>query len=311
MIQALVNKFSCQKLSSTAAVTTGLIGPILLGLLNVSPVTAQPQRSSNTSSSFETASIKLNKSGRQIVEFNVEPGGRFVAVGVTMGLLFQTAYGVKEFQISKAPAWFDDERYDIDARPEESVATSLSNAPSRQASRQVMLMVQSLLTQRCKLVLGHETKELPIYTLVIGKDGPKLQPSTFLPQEKLESRLPMGKDGVLPRGGIWAHGRGNITSTGATMSNLSDWLSRFVGRRVVDRTGLSGLYDFILQWTPAEGETGALPRSYQDSENAPSPEAPGPSLFSALQQQLGLKLEAQKAPVDVLVIEHIEKPSAN
>ena len=95
------------------------------------------------------------------------------------------------------------------------------------------------------------------------------------------------------------------------MSNLSDWLSRFVGRRVVDRTGLSGLYDFILQWTPAEGETGALPRSYQDSENAPSPEAPGHSLFSALQQQLGLKLEAQKAPVDVLVIEHIEKPSAN
>jgi uncharacterized protein (TIGR03435 family) len=253
------------------------------------------------------ASIKPNKSGRQIVEFRIQPGGRLVATGVTINLLLQQAYGVKDFQISNAPPWLDVERYDIDAQPGASVGAAIANLSPTEASQHVMDMLKSLLAERCGLVLAHGTKDVSSYDLVVAKGGSKLRASTFKAPEKLEA-IPTGTP---QPGGIWLHGRGNLTSSGTNMPHFADTLSQFLGRKVVDKTGIKGLYDFTLQWTPADGEAGLLSKNYHEGESAPPPEPFGPSLFSAIREQLGLKLEANKVSADTLVIEHIEKPSDN
>ena len=280
---------------------------LILGVIAICSGNLKISQADATLPSFDVASIRVNKSGRQIVEIDVEPGGRFVAKGATMRLLVESAYGVKDFQIANAPSWFDQERYDVDARPDPSAASSLAGLPRRQASEQVMLMLRSLLADRCNLVLGPETRDLPVYTLVVAKNGSKLKVSGYTPPDKLESRSP----GIPPAGGIWVHGRGNIVSSGASMRSLAEWLSRFLERTVIDKTGLSGFYDFTLQWTPSEGEGHGLPPGYQETANVSSSEAPGPSLFSALQEQLGLKLQSSRGAVDVLAIKHVEKPTEN
>jgi uncharacterized protein (TIGR03435 family) len=111
------------------------------------------------------------------------------------------------------------------------------------------------------------------------------------------------------RHGIMMNGRGDLTMTGATLERFADILSRQVGRLIVDKTGLKGEYDFTLKWTPDEGQ-GAM-RGGPPGDAAPPPEASGPTIFTALQEQLGLKLETQKGPVDTIVIDHVERPSEN
>ena len=281
---------------------------LVLILLAVWQIWAQSQKVRDLPlSSFEVASIKPNKSGRQIVEFRIQSGGRLVATGVTINLLLQQAYGVKDFQVSNALSWLDVERYDIDAQPSPSVGAAIANLSTTQASQRVMDMLKSLLAERCGLVLAHGTKDVSSYNLVVTKSGPKLRASTFKAPEKLE---PIAAGTPQP-GGIWLHGRGNLTSSGANMAEFSDTLSRFLRRKVVDKTGIKGLYDFTLQWTPADGEGGLLSKNYHEGESAPPPELFGPSLFSAIREQLGLKLEANKVAAETLVIEHIERPSNN
>jgi uncharacterized protein (TIGR03435 family) len=176
--------------------------------------------------------------------------------------LIKSAYGVEDYRIAGGPKWLDGDKFRIVFKP--------ANAPQRN------LMLRTLLADRFKLVLHPETKELPIYALVIGKGGPKM--------EKAE-----GPGGT-------ANGPAMIRGT-MDMAFLASTLSSTLGRRVIDRTSLTGPYKFSLKWTPDD-----RPASADNS---------GPSLFTAIQEQLGLKLESTKGPVEILVIDHAEKPSEN
>jgi uncharacterized protein (TIGR03435 family) len=260
--------------------------------------------------SFEVASIKPNKTGDMRMMLRIAPGSKFEASGVTIKLLLEQAYNIKDDQLSGAPPWLDSERYDINAKPEDSVAAEMEKLPMEQRREKFGQMIQSLLIERCKLEVGHDSKELPIYALVVAKNGPKMTKSNFVPPDKPPAGPPpTGKDGVHPQGSIMMQGRGNLTATGVELSALVNILSRAAGRMVVDKTGLSGRWDYKLQWTPDNNEGPAPPGG--PPAGAPPPETSGPDLFTAIQEQLGLKLEAQKAPVDIIVIKHIEKPSEN
>lgn len=241
----------------------------------------------------------------------VQPGGRFVADGVTLKFLLEEAYSVKESQISGAPPWIDSERYDIEAKAEEAEGAAIDKLPPEQRLSKLKQMIRSLLTDRFKLTLGHETKELPVYALVVAKNGPKFHESAYKPPERLPDSPPA--PGGPPQQGILMNGPGKLTMTYVDLGLFADILSRNLRQVVINKTGLTGKYDFTLQWTPEEGQGSLLPRGPNPGGNdgAPPPESNGPSLFTAIQEQLGLKLESQKAPMDILLIEHVEKPSEN
>jgi uncharacterized protein (TIGR03435 family) len=168
------------------------------------------------------------------------------------------------------------------------------------------LMLQSLLADRFKLTLHHESKQAPIYALVVAKDGPKFHETSHDPPS---AGLKVGGlPGPLPKGGIWM-GRGQISVNGGALGVFAEELSTALDCIVLDRTELKGVFDFTLHWTPDEGRGPAL----SDSPDGftPQPDALGPSIFTTLREQLGLKLEPQKGPVDTLVIDHVERPSEN
>src|SRR5581483_3751713 len=282
---------------------TGLLLPALM--LAQGGTQAQTQRKPE----FEVASIKPTKSGTPGVFVRMEPGGRFTANGVPFRFLLEQAYDVKDSQISGAPSWIDSERYDIDAKPDEAEGAAFDKLSPEQRRQELMTMLRALLADRFKLVLGHETKDLPVYALVVAKSGSKLHESTFKPPERLPDGPPPqpGQPGAM-RQGI-RMGRGELTVTYVDLPTFANVLSRAVGRIVVDKTGLMGKYDFDLKWTPDEGQGPMMGGGHgpgPDGAAPPPPDSSGPSIFTALQEQLGLKLESQKAPTDVLVIQHVE-----
>jgi uncharacterized protein (TIGR03435 family) len=178
----------------------------------------------------------------------------------------------------------------------------------RRTERQRML--QALLAERFKLTVHRESKELPIYALVVAKDGPKLQEAK--PGDTYPNGI-KGPDGQ-PGAGMMMMGREGLTAQGIPIANLVRHLSRVLGRKVVDKTGLTGKYDFTLKWTPDQSQSAMLrgPEGGQPGTgSAAAPEASEPSIFTALQEQLGLKLDSQKGPVEILIIDHVEKPSEN
>ncbi|MBV9443848.1 MAG: TIGR03435 family protein, partial [Acidobacteriaceae bacterium] len=214
-----------------------------------------------------------------------------------------------ENQISGAPSWISSDRFDIQATPGETVAAEWQKLEPDQRSEMQRELLQSLLAERFKLKLGHETRDVPVYLLTVGKNGPKFHESATSNQGR-----DSGSD--QPRRGIMMNGRGQLTVNDAGIDILTNVLSHQLGRIVLDKTGLRGRYDFTLNWTPEPGEGrmnpgGPGPSREGPSGAAPPPEQSGPSLFTALQEQLGLKLESQKAPVGILVVEHVEKPSEN
>jgi bla regulator protein BlaR1 len=227
---------------------------------------------------FEVASIKPSDPAVQGFRIQTEPGGRFIATGVTVKFLIQQAYGIRDFQIAGGPGWIDTLRYDFNAKADEE-SLKEPNANS--------LRLRDLLADRFQLRFKRETREMPIYHLVVAKGGPKMKEST------------VGEDGRNMR-----TGRDRMLVQGINMSMLAVQLSQNLGRTVLNQTELTKTYDFSLQWTP-EGQ----PLGPKDNETAPPPD--GPTLFTALQEQLGLKLESTKGPVEVLVIERVEKPTEN
>jgi uncharacterized protein (TIGR03435 family) len=212
--------------------------------------------------------------------------------GVPMNMLIRESFGVEDDRILGEPAWVKN-RYDVEAKVDAEDAPKLMNLKIDQ--RRAMLL--PLLQDRFNLKYHHETRELPIYALVVAKGGVKMKPGA--PDN--------------PKPAVMMNGRGNIKSTGTTIM-LSHILSRELGRSVVDKTGLTGNYNYTLQWTPDDvgmpmgggGGGDAAP-----GKGDPSSDAGGPSLFTALEEQLGLKLEATKSAVDVIVIDHIDLPSEN
>jgi len=259
---------------------------------------------------FEVTSIKPNHTAnpREFIQF---PAGRLTATAVTTKTLIQFAYNLQDFQISAGPNWVGANRYDVDAKEDESTARALQNSTPFQRADQIRLLLQALLADRFALKLTHQYKEVPTYALVVAKDGPKLSQTTLMEPEG--SSAAQGQSPKGPRIGIT--GRGQINGTGVPVNLLAELLSRQLGRRVVDKTGLSGNYDFTLQWTPDETQPQAPSASEGDaarlSSSSPAPASADASLFTALQEQLGLRLESQRGSVDVVVIDHIEEPSPN
>jgi bla regulator protein BlaR1 len=320
MTHRLVDQLSFgRKLLLACAGMVVIAGPVVFGFANGSQSATQSQPvSGGPLPSFEVASVKPNHSGTQMVRIMNSPG-RFSAVNVTPKMLIQFAYDVKGPQLSGSPSWIDSERYDIDAKTDETPDDVRKEARGAFNERR-RLMVQSLLVDRFKLTLTHETKDLPVYALMVAKSGPKFHETTLPPPDPNAAPEPPGppKPGqpLLSRVGIMM-GRGQLNMNGAPMSAFANALSDQVGRKVLDKTGLQGNYDLALQWTPDEGQgrmfggPGGGPDGRPAADSPPPPDASGPTLFTALQEQLGLKLESEKGPVETLVIAHIERPSEN
>jgi uncharacterized protein (TIGR03435 family) len=275
---------------------------------------------------FEVASIKPNKSGDGRVMMGIQPGGRLTATNVTLRMLIRNAYQLQDFQITGGPSWLAEDHFDIVAKAPEGEGTGdpFRAEQTGQPSRG-QLMIRSLLAERFKLVVHNETKEMPIYALIVargdGKLGPQLKPSevdcaALMAAGRGRGALPppgppgpSGPGGPPPPCGIRI-GMGNMGVGGSPMSQVANSLSMFAGRIVVDKTGLAGNYDFTLTWTPDQ-----LP---QRPPGAPEPlvngvpiDTNGPSLFTAVQEQLGLKLDSQRGPVTILVIDRAERPTEN
>jgi uncharacterized protein (TIGR03435 family) len=257
-----------------------------------------------TTPAFEVASIKLNRSGDRGMRINPDPSGRFNATNVTVRQLILMAYQIKDSQLSGVPGWVDSERYDIAAKGE---------GPA--SPEQLQLMMQALLADRFKLSLRRETKEMPVYALVVAKNGPKLHENKEAEAENEDAKRDVAKprDPNMPppkRPGMMRGGRGMLSGQAMPLSVLADSLSRQLGRVVLDKTGLTGLYDFELKWTPDESQ-GQMLKAPDGADSAPPLDASGPTIFTGVQEQLGLKLESQKGPVEMFVIDHVEKPTEN
>jgi uncharacterized protein (TIGR03435 family) len=255
---------------------------------------------------YEVASIKPDKSDSRLVLMRVLPDG-FTATGATLLMLIRDAYGVDVNEISGAPKWLASEKYDIQAKVDRSVADQLRDLNPDQRNLVTQRMLQALLSDRFKLTLHRETMEGPVYALVIGKNGPKLKESR--PGDAYTNGLKV-LDGRGGAGMLLIQGRGGpLTGQAVSIQSLAHLLSQQLGRTVLDKTGLTGNYDFTLKWTPDDSQPPM--GDQQGTENEPRTDSSGPSIFTAIQEQLGLKLESEKGSAEVLVIDHVEKPSEN
>jgi len=282
--------------------------PIMFGLLKATQSQAESQTQNRDAIApvFEVASIKPDKYSNRMFGFGWFSPSRFTATGATVQRFIREAYGVEGDQIAAAPHWLNSERYDVDAKIDGSLADELQKLTFDQRMLEDQRMLQALLADRCKLTLHRETKELPLYALVIAKNGPKLQ------EAKPGDTYPDGIKGIDGRGrpDRMRIGRGLITGQGVSIALLVRMLSRQqLGRPVLDKTGLTGKYDFTLQWTPDVRQ--APTAGEQGTDNTPTPDSSGPSIFTSIQEQLGLRLESQKGPAEILFIDLVEKPSEN
>jgi uncharacterized protein (TIGR03435 family) len=230
--------------------------------------------------SFEVATIKPNAANDNRAMIQIQPGGRFVATGMSLKQLIAFAYDMRDFQITGEPGWVSAERYDINAKGE-----------GAEAGPDVLrIMMRGLLADRFKLKAHEESKEMSIYALVVGKGGSKMVKSVG------EGPGPMIR-----------MGRGMISGKGMPMELLVRQLSQNVGRTVLDKTELTGNYDIELSFS-AEAGPGGLPGSPDAVAGTGSN---GPTIFTAVQEQLGLKLEPAKGPVKMLAVDSVSKPTEN
>jgi uncharacterized protein (TIGR03435 family) len=251
-------------------------GRTLRKLLFLLFVVSLPAYSQTPIPTFEVATIKpAPPSNDGHTHINYPPGDRFSASNITLLALMQWAYGVPERQILDGPSWLVSTRFDIQATADSGdQIKGLTGEQDRDLKRR---MVQALLADRLQLKLHQETRSLPAYDLVLAKGGSKLQ---------------LTKSG----GKSIGTGRTHFNGEGLTMTSMAEELSKITERVVVDKTNLADRYDFKLEWAAAD---------------APTTENSAPSLFTAIQEQLGLKLEPAKEPVPVLVIDHVDLPTPN
>ena len=255
---------------------------VTAGMLWFSMVGYVFSQTSPTPATFEVASVKPSEPGALGLFTRFLPDGGVHFTGATMKDLVGIAYGVRTFQIFGGPAWIATERFDVDAR-----AATAQTDPSkfRDEQQKVGERLRNLLADRFHLALHRETKELPAYELVIAKGGAKLQESTD------------GKNFI--RRGI-----GTLKGQSVGLKMLALNLSNELNSPVIDKTGLTQNYDFELKWTP-------LAPSATSVDPPPPTDPDRPSIFTALSEQLGLRLESKNGPVEVLVVDRAEKPSKN
>ena len=297
------------KRTVVAAGWIALTASVVMAVLHGSPIYSQIASATKSQPSFEVGTIKpTDPDPYRKVDIGITfSPGRFHAKGQTVNDLIKFAYNVQsDDRITGEPNWVNSDRYDIEAKVEDSLATELQKLPSSRQREQIGLMVQSLLATRFELTCSHGTKMLPVYNLVVAKNSPKLVQTRFAPSAPANSDLP---EKPVFRG--MKAGGGRILAQSAPVSQLVDALNsqpEIGGRTVVDKTGLTGAYDFSLRWTPQQtlGSTSSETEVIASLANSS-----GPSLFVALQEQLGLKLESARGSTDVLVVDHIRKPTEN
>jgi uncharacterized protein (TIGR03435 family) len=280
-----------------------VVMPLSLGALKPSRLFAQvpPPAVAGGAPTFEVASIKANRSGEVRVTMAPQPGGRFVATNAPLGAIIRNAYQLQEYGLIGGPRWLQTDRFDI-------IARASSNAPVGQ----VRLMLRTLLADRFRLVMHTEMRVLPLYALVTARSshppGPQMRPTEAdcanAAAPSLALDFPGRRDPDAPCGYIGPGVGGGAKFRGVTMEAFARFLATTVHRPVIDRSGLAGYFDMDLELT---------------AELAPPPPPPGlpdrfdrsssPSIFTALQEQVGLKLQSSRGPVEVLVIDHVEHPA--
>lgn len=236
---------------------------------------------------FEVATIKPAKPTPDGKNFDFE-GRHLTAVDVDVNDLISLGYGLHARQIVGAPAWFESELFDIDGIPD---------VPGEPNEKQMALLFQKLLADRFALKFHREQRELSVFAIAVAKGGPKMTPSAARPDDA-DDDFDFGR-------------LGNLTVRNMTMADFAVWMQASVtDRPVVDRTGLKDRFDFKLKWTPDESQFAQFRSSGETVRPRNGPNAP-PPLDVAMQQQIGLRIDAVKAMVDVLVIDHVEQPSPN
>lgn len=233
---------------------------------------------------YDVASIKPNTDSDVRFAFRIEPSGPLAATGITLKRLMMTAYNVQGFRIVGGPGWVVSRRWDVQAKPDRAVSAS-----------QVRPMLRALLEDRFQLRSHAEQRQLPVYELSVDRKG---------------SKVPRVKDGEKADVRV---GAGSMQLTKATAATFASQLSYALGRPVIDKTRLSGEFDFVLEWTPEPGEDGGpttrgSPPGVSDQQAS---SADGTSIFTAITEQLGLRLTSTRGPVEVVVIDHVQLPTAN
>jgi bla regulator protein blaR1 len=279
----------------TAAAVATVSLPFVIGIVRAQTVRAQPE--------FEVVSIHPSTSGSNLVNLvHIQPtrGGRLVMENVSLRLVLEAAFGVKDHQLFGAPAWIDSDRFDIAAKAE-------GNPPGSQLAGPMLLPV---LEERFRLKFHRETRQFPVYALTLARSGLKLQPAKdgtcqhwSLDTPPIPMVVGQRQPTLCGFRGFGFEGTDQLLEMpGSNMTELSSALSRTLRQSVIDKTGLPGEFDIKLRW------------SREAITATPDPDAAaitiGPTLFNAL-QQLGLKLESTRGPVEIIVIDHVEKPTAN
>jgi uncharacterized protein (TIGR03435 family) len=280
----MVRRKTCMNLLKTLAFATLFAALSQAQTGNIPSGQASPKRmAADANPSFEVATIKPSPPGfpgRGVMS----RGRQFLVVNYTVSNMIAVAYGIHERQIANGPAWLVTDRFNITATPDAEGQASLN---------QSRMMLRKLLADRFGLAFHREKRELSVYAIVLGKSGVhKLRKSEADPASPPD---------------LFFRGRGNLPARNATLAEFAFAMQNaVVDRPVVDQTGIEGRYDFNLIWLPDE---------FQYASGPPSPPSPAsvnaPDLFTAMQDQLGLKFETTKAPAEVLVIEKVEKPSEN
>jgi uncharacterized protein (TIGR03435 family) len=248
---------------------------------------------------FDVATVKPGDPSLMMIRWMFLPDGVSLT-NVPLHIILCRSFGVEEDRIVGIPDWIKEQRFDIEAKVEAEDAPKFQKLDGHQR----FSMLIPLFEDRFNLKFHHETRVLPVYVLTVAKGGSKL--------EEVKPTDPDGKDGAQKHGG-WRIGSGQMDADGITIESLIGGLAPQVNRTILDKTGLAGHYNFKLRWTPDDAPpamaTAGVDSPKSDTMHAEEPVAP--TLFTALQEQLGLKLESEKAPTDVVVIDHIEKPSPN
>lgn len=285
---------------------SALIVPMALGLVNLPRLRAQLLLvPAGSLPSFDVATIKPSRSGDGRMNFRLAPG-RFSVENASVAELIRFAYNVRsDDQIAKRRDSVRSEKFDINAKISDVQINRMNRLAPDQRFDQYRLMVQSLLKDRFKVKVSTKSKEVPVLALVTTKTGPKLTQASPTSGTKL-GRMPT----------LYGGSKGDLNARAVTMKFFTDFFlsgrSDLNGRLVIDATGLQGSYDFTLKWSPSDVSSARSDAgSQRGGATSPLPDSSGPSLVTALQEQLGLKLISAKAPVQVLFIEHVEQPTPN
>jgi uncharacterized protein (TIGR03435 family) len=312
-VRAVLDGAQARGRAGALPVAAAIVGAALF-LAAVAPLRAVPHLQTPADDAqqpplaFETASVKPNKSGAEDRYIRIDPSGAgFTAVNMQLRQLITWAYQIQTFQLEGGPDWIASDRFDILARPERAVPATGAFFDGQDRMR---MMVRTLLADRFKLVMRKETKEVPIFELVLarqdGKPGPQLRPAAV---DCAARAAAAAKGATQPPASSGYCGMNinpiSVRGGGVTLAMLANILVGPAQRLVIDRTGLTGTWDLDVKYTPDK------------SQIPPGVEPPvpidwnGPSLFTALEEQLGLKLRPARGPVEVLVIDSVQQPTPN